>query len=131
MVAYTTMHRPHGNTGKLDPPALRRLLKRQGLRLEVGQPFPIQGGKRFMCIAKLVGRPYDIPRLELPRLYSDRPAEPENTQTLCVVCEEADTADEAHRLLLARLGDAYKAQTVPPRARPRRGWLQRLIETFK
>jgi hypothetical protein len=118
--------------GKLDPPALIRILKRQGLRLEVGQPFPIQGGKRFMCIAKLVGRPYDIPRLELPRLNtSERPGEPETTQTLCVVCEEADTADEAQRLLLARLGDAYKAETVPPRGRPRRGWLQRLIETFK
>jgi hypothetical protein len=85
-----------------------------------------------MCIAKLVGRPYDIPRLELPSIATSvPPGEPENTQTLCVVSEEGDSPEEAHRLLLARLGDAYKMETVPPLGHPRRGWLQRLIQVFK
>jgi hypothetical protein len=53
----------------------------------------------------------------------------ESTNTMCIVAEEGDTAAEARRNLMERLGEARKMSTVAP-SRPRRGWLGRLIKAF-
>jgi hypothetical protein len=111
---------------RLNPPELKLLLNKPGVRLEVGQPFPVGGGKKFMCLAKFV-----VPRYRVRRIVSEPPPldETESTNTMCIVAEEGDTAAEARRNLMERLGEARKLSTVAP-SRPRRGWLGRLIKAF-
>ena len=111
---------------RLNPQELKLLLNKPGVRLEVGQPFPVGGGKKFMCLAKFV-----VPRYRVRRIVSEPPPldETESTNTMCIVAEEGDTAAEARRNLMERLGEARKLSTVAP-SRPRRGWLGRLIKAF-
>jgi len=111
---------------RVKPPELKQLLSRPGVRLEVGLPFPVGGGKRFMCLAKFV-----VPRYRIRRIMSDPPPldETESTNTMCIVAEEGDSPAEARRNLMDRLGEARKLSTIAP-SRPRRGWLSRLIKAF-
>ena len=48
---------------------------------------------------------------------------------MCIVAEEGESPEKAHRNLMDRLGEAKKLSTVAP-SRPRRGWLGRLIKAF-
>jgi hypothetical protein len=111
---------------RLGPQELKELLSKPGVRLEVGQPFPVGGGKRFMCLAKFV-----VPRYRVRRIVSEPPPteEGESTNTMCIVAEEGGTPNEARKNLMARLGEARKLSTLAP-TRPRRGWLGRLIRAF-
>ena len=111
---------------RLNPQELKSLLSKPGIRLEVGQPFPVGGEKRFMCLAKFV-----VPRYRVRRVVSEPPPldEGESTNTMCIVAEEGETASEARRNLMDRLGDARKLSTLAP-TKPRRGWLGRLIKAF-
>jgi hypothetical protein len=111
---------------RVKPHELKELLSRPGVRLEVGQPFSVGGGRRFMCLAKFV-----VPRYRVRRIVSDPPPqdEAESTNTMCIVAEEGGTPAEARKNLMERLGDARKLSTVAP-TRPRRGWLGRLIKAF-
>jgi hypothetical protein len=111
---------------RLSPPELKQLLSKPGVRLEVGQPFPVGGGKRFMCLAKFV-----VPRYRIRRIVSEPPPieEGESTNTMCIVAEEGGTPGEARKNLMDRLGEARKLSTLAP-TRPRRGWLGRLIRAF-
>ncbi len=113
---------------RLTPRELKWILSKEGVRLELGQPFPIRGGDEFMCLAKFV-----VPRYRIRRIVSLPPSldEVEATQTLCIVAEAAPTPQEARQRLLERLGEARRLPTVPPPAKPRRGWLGRLIKAFK
>jgi hypothetical protein len=95
------------------------------MQFEVGEPFPMGGGKRYMCLAKVVGRRYRV--RHIAELSAGQGDESERTQTLCVVSEEGTTPDEARARLLARLGAARLSSPAPPR----RGWLARLITVFK
>ena len=111
---------------RLNPQELKSLLSRPGVKLEVGQPFPVGGGRKFMCLAKFV-----VPRYRIRRIVSDPPPaeEFESTNTMCIVAEEGESAEKAHKNLMNRLGEARKLSTVAP-SRPRRGWLGRLIKAF-
>ncbi len=111
---------------RLNPKELKQLLSRPGLKLEVGQPFPVGGGRKYMCMAKFV-----VPRYRIRRIVSDPPTqeELESTNTMCIVAEEGESPEKAHRNLMDRLGEAKKLSTVAP-SRPRRGWLGRLIKAF-
>jgi hypothetical protein len=111
---------------RLSPQELKQLLKKPGVRLEVGQPFPVGGGSRFMCLAKFV-----VPRYRVRRIVSEPPPldENESTNTMCIVAEEGGSPAEARRNLMNRLGEARNLSTQAPR-RPRRGWLGRLIKAF-
>jgi hypothetical protein len=115
--------------GKVAPSVLKRMLA-AGTRVEVGQPFPMGGDRGYMCLAKVVGRKYEVGSLEVLS-YDDDDDDDEGTQTLCVVSEEGDTPEEAHARLMARLRQARVTSTMPPPAYPRRGWLGRLIAAFK
>jgi hypothetical protein len=112
---------------RLTPPQLKLLLARPGVRLEVGAPFPVGSGGRFMCLAKFIAPAYRVRRAtsEPPG-----PDDVEPTNTMCIVAEEGDTAAEARRNLMDRLGEANKLSTLAPPSRPRRGWLGRLIKAF-
>ena len=112
----------------VDERVLRKLLSR-GVRVEVGEPFPIGGEKRFICLAKVVGRKQEPRRIENLPPFADESEE--STQTLCIVSEEGKTAEEARRRLMARLDAAHILPVAPPPMRPRRGWLGRLISVFK
>jgi hypothetical protein len=111
---------------RVNPRDLKKLLSQPGVRLEVGQPFPVGDGGKFMCLAKFV-----VPAYRVRRITSEPPSMDENeqTNTMCIVSEEGASPGEAHRNLMARLGDAKTFTTVAP-SRPRRGWLGRLIRAF-
>jgi hypothetical protein len=115
-----------GNMRRVEPQDLKQLLSRPGVRLEVGQPFPVGGGQRFMCLAKFI-----VPRYRVRRIVSEPPPldDTESTNTMCIVSEEGASPAEARRNLMNRLGDARKLSTLAP-SRPRRGWLGRLIKAF-
>ena len=111
---------------RVNPQQLKQLLSKPGVRLEVGAPFPVGGGKRFMCLAKFV-----VPRYRVRRIVSEPPPieEAESTNTMCIVAEEGGTPGEARKNLMERLGEARRLSTMAP-SRPRRGWLGRLIRAF-
>ena len=108
---------------------LKQLMAQHGAQLEIGEPFRIDRTGRWMCICKVVGVPSRFiglrPLDEQPISYA-----PEDTQTMCVVSESGATPAEAQKRLLDRIARAKRLPTVPPRARPRRGWLGRMIAAF-
>ncbi len=111
--------------GKFDPQVIKRLSKLSRARFEVGEPFRIDEGELYMCLAKVVGPKYG----DLPALGSLPPPE-DDDETLCVLSEEGKTPEEAKARLLERIASARMLPTVPPAGRPRPGWLSRLILVF-
>jgi hypothetical protein len=113
------------------PQYLKQLLAQRGARLEVTEPFLFGKTGRYMCLAKVVGIPPRVTGLISPE-RREGPEVPEDTQTLCVVSESGDTPEEAYAALVDRIASVHRLPSAPPppRARPRKGWLGRLIAAF-
>ncbi len=111
--------------GRFDPHVIKRLSRMRRSHIEVGEPFLIDGGNQYMCLAKIMGPKYG----DLPSFESIPPPESDD-ETLCVLSEEGRTADEARQRLLQRIEIARSMPTLPPSNRPRSGWISRIISVF-